>query len=271
MPRLVPSGLGAAAVLFVLATLIPLRSASGDSGPWREFYPTGEYVLFVGDQLDENAVIHHSERAAAYLVTSDRLERAVLILPRTRCVEAIAADEMEAREDGGIDIKKRAMPCSLGRFRIEGSNIIFRIGSETASLRQKPPLEGGHLREGVLRHSPQYERQADVYEPDPAMIEAIKRGGKQARIQIFFGSWCSFCKRFIPYVLKVEEQLEDTELSFEYFGLPAPPAAWSSDMATQMGIKKLPTGIIFIDDREVGRVIGTEWVTPERALARILQ
>jgi thiol-disulfide isomerase/thioredoxin len=272
VPR-IPKVRGGAIVVFLLllAGVFLAPPASGNPAHWRGFYETGQYEFFLGDKAVDGAKIYHSDPAAAYLVVTSKLDYAVLILPRTRCVESVKPDEMSQRDDGGYDISKGTVPCSLGRFRIEGPNILFTVGDQAASLRPKPPLLGGYLRDGVIAHSPQYLRASKAYTPDPKAIEALKKSNKRARIQIFFGSWCSFCQRFIPHALRVEEELADTDFSFEYFGLAPPPAFYVDDIATQMGVKKLPTGIIFIDDHEVGRVIGTEWVNPEQSLLRYLR
>lgn len=262
-----------AAVVGLLATLPSgLVQAEPDSHPTlKDFQRTGQYELRVKDEVLADAQIYHSESAYAYLVVTSAFEFAVLVLPRTRCVESVKTEEMTTREDGGIDVRKDVTPCSLGRFRLEGANVIFPVGDVEARLEPKPPLEGAHRRDAVLEHSPEYERAAKAYVPDAEAMDVLKQSARKARIQIFFGTWCTFCNRFIPCVLRVEEGLAETELAFEYYGLPAPPAAWVSEASTRMGVKRLPTGIIFIDDKEVGRVIGTEWVRPEKALLRYLR
>ncbi len=265
------------AAILVLATLAGVPSAragddTGDAHPTlRDFQATGQYVLWAKDEAVDQATIYYSEPSAAYLIVTEAFPDAVLILPRTRCVESVKSDEMIERDDGGIDVKKEAMPCGLGRFRLEGADVVFDVGDIPARLKPKPPLLGGHRRDALLEHSPEYARGAKAYKPDMDVIEQMKKANKKARIQIFFGSWCSFCARFVPHILRVEEELQGTDLSFEYFGLEPPPAAWVGETATKMGIKRLPTGIIFVDDKEIGRIIGTEWIRPEVALARFLR
>ncbi|MFV1959275.1 MAG: thioredoxin family protein [Planctomycetota bacterium] len=261
------------AVLGVAAALA-LTAGADPSSPTvlRGFERSGQYMLHANGKAIPDARIYYSRRAAAYLVLSDVFESGVLVLPRTRCVESVSDEEMTEHDDESIDVKKNTTPCSLGRYRLEGPDVVFRVGKIRARLKPKPPLLGGHLAAALIEHTPEYLRDGRAYKPDPKLMKVLEASKKEARIQIFFGSWCSFCSRFLPNVLKVERLLKGkTKLHFEYFGLQPPPAAWVSPTATKMGIRKLPTGIIFIDDKEVGRIVGTEWIRPERYLVKYLK
>jgi hypothetical protein len=37
-----------------------------------------------------------------------------------------------------------------------------------------------------------------------------------------------------------------------------------------MGVKKLPTGFIFVDNKLIGRLEGNDWIRPEVSLSRII-
>jgi len=262
------------AAVLALALAWALAAGADPSSPTtlKGFQRSGQYLLHASGKAIPDARIYYSRRAAAYLVLSDVFEYGVMILPRTRCVEKVTEEEMTEEDDGSIDVKKSTTPCSLGRYRLEGPDVVFKVGKVRARLEPKPPLLGGHLAAALIEHTPEYLRAAKVYKPDPKLMKELEASKKKARIQIFFGSWCSFCSRFLPNVLKVERLLKGkTKLHFEYFGLQPPPAAWVSPTATKMGVKKLPTGIIFIDGKEVGRIIGTEWIRPERYLVKYLK
>ena len=259
-------------LLAVLACSLAFAEEEPEVHPtFQDFQATGQYVLYVKGKAVEDAEVFHSETAYAYLILAPSYEYGILILPRTGCVEKVKKEEVRKREDEGLDVVKAAQPCALGKFTLEGSDVVFKIGDDEVRLRLKPWLDGGARREQVIKHTPEYGRAAKAYRPDPATIELIKNANTEARIQIFFGTWCTFCNRFIPHALKVEQELSGTKLSFEYFGLPPPPAAWVCETATKMGITKLPTGIIFIGDKEVGRVIGTDWIRPEQSLVKHLR
>ena len=238
----------------------------------RDFLPSGHYVLEVDGKGISGARILHSERAGAYLVITDAFDTAVLVMPRTGCIEAVEADQMTEREDGGIDLKVDASPCNLGKFSLQGADVVFEVKGKPARLKQKPPLIGTHWSETLLEHTPEYGRAAQKYAPGEAPMKILKEAGTEARIQIFFGSWCTFCNRFLPNTIKVEEELKKagSKLTFEFHGLPPPPAAWSTKEALRMRVRRLPTGLIFIDGKLAGRLEGNDWIKPEVSLARII-
>lgn len=259
-------------VFAVLALLIAFAMpAAGRPARNRlqNFQRTGQYALFVKGEEITKAKVYRAR--GGYLVVSEKFSYGILLLLRTRCVESVKTEELVERKDGGVDIQKDAVPCDLGRFRLQGADLVFEVTEMEIRLKPKEPLTGGHYRDAVLNHSPEYERLGRTYKPDAQAIESIKKSNKKARIQVVFGTWCTFCGSVMPSILRVEEALEDTDLSFEYYGLPRPPAAWATETAAQLGIKKLPTGVIFMDDKEVGRIIGREWLRPEVALAKLLK
>ena len=73
----------------------------------------------------------------------------------------------------------------------------------------------------------------------------------------------------MPPLLKVEDELKGSKIKFEYFGLPK---SGLSDVpeAKRFGINSVPTGIIFINGKEAGRLTGNAWTSPETSLATIL-
>ena len=239
----------------------------------RDFLRTGKYAVHLEGREVEGAKLYHSAPSAAYLIVSDAFETAILILPRTGCVETVTDEEMKEQEDGSIDLNVDATPCRLGRFRLEGADVVFRVNDKTARLTPKPPLIGTHWSAKVVDHSPEYLQGAKTYRPDMARIENLAQVKGTPRVQIFFGTWCSFCNRFLPNTLKIEEELKKrgSGISFEFHGLPAPPAAWVTPEATRYQVTKLPTGFVFVDDRQVGKIVGNEWIRPEVSLSRILR
>ena len=259
--------------LLVAAVLVPSAVLAEPHPELRDFLPSGHYVLHVDGKLAPKAKIYHSKRAAAYLILDDAFEVGVLVMPRNGCVEAVDKDKVEGRDDDGLDVTRDAAPCGLGKFRLVGTDVVFRVKNKPARLKQKPPLLGTHWSSKVVEHSPEYGRAAKKYRPDAAKMKTLAATKKEARIQIFFGTWCTFCNRFLPNTFKVEEELKktDAKVTFEFHGLPPPPAAWSTKEALQMRVRRLPTGLIFVDGKMVGRLEGNDWIKPEASLSRVLR
>jgi len=260
-------------VLVAFLGLLVAPLARADEGPvtYEGFLPSGQYVLFLDGAQVEGAKIHLSAGNYAYLVLADVFDVGVLVMPRRGCVEHVAASEIHGHEDGTLDVVKQSVPCSLGAFRLEGSHVVFQVGERQARLQPKPPLLGLRSAAELFHHSPEYLRNARAYTPDPTLVAALRASTTKPRIEVFFGSWCSFCNRFLPCVLRVEQELAGTGVEFVYRGLPPPPAAWVSPDAVQNGVKKLITGILTVDGKEIGRIVGNDWIQPEKALTRYLR
>ena len=239
----------------------------------QDFQLSGQYVLHADGKLVSDAKIYHSKRGAAYLIVADPLESPVLVLQRTRRVEEVEAADLLERTDGGLDVAAGAKTRDQGAFRLLGADVTFKVEEVDARLKPRPALTGTHWSAKIIEHSPEYARAAQAYRPDPAQLKILSDSQMEARVQIFFGTWCSFCNKFLPNTLKVEEELKKsgTRITFEFHGLPPPPAAWVTKEATKMRVKRLPTGLIFVDGKQIGRLEGHDWIKPERSLSRFLR
>ena len=274
-PQPLRACLAALACIVAVAATFGGHAAADDTphATLRDFQLSGQYVLNVEGKLVSKAKIHHSRRGAAYLIQADAFEDPVLVLQRTRRIESLPEASLLEREAGGFDVAADAKTQDQGTFKLIGGDVVFEVGDLKARLKPRPPLTGTHWSKKIVEHSPEYGRAAKVYRPDPAKMKILAGSEMEARVQIFFGTWCSFCNKFLPNTLKVEEELkkDGTKITFEFHGLPPPPAAWVTKEATQMRVKRLPTGLIFVDGKQVGRLEGNDWIKPERALSRYLK
>ena len=271
-------GATAALVLGVLVLVLGAGPTVATGDPvrhpeLRDFLLSGQYVLYVGEKEIPEALIYHSKPSASYLVVADVLGSVVLVLPRRGCVESVESGDMTKQEDGSIDLVEDATPCELGKYWLEGAHVVFRVKDNTVRLKPKPPLVGSFWSDKLIKHSPEYARAAKSYRPDPTGLATLAGFQGKARVQIFFGTWCTFCNRFLPNTLKLEADLKklNAGITFEFRGLPSPPAAWVTPEAERYRIRKLPTGLIFVGERQVGRLEGNDWIRPEISLSRVLK
>jgi len=84
---------------------------------------------------------------------------------------------------------------------------------------------------------------------------------------VFFGSWCPHCRQHVPLLLKVEDEVKNPNIKFEYFGLPRD---FNDPEAKKAEVKSVPIGIVYVNGREVGRITGDGWNSPEVLLDRII-
>ena len=100
-------------------------------------------------------------------------------------------------------------------------------------------------------------------------MAALRADEKAARVRVYFGSWCPHCKHFLPFMLRVAEELKGSKVQFEFYGLPSPFDKEPQAVAER--IRGVPTGIVYVGGKEVGRIEGTQdWDSPEKALAQVL-
>ena len=234
----------------------------------RGFQPIGDYLLEVGGKDAAKAEIFQSESAVAILVLASEFPSPVLLNPRTQQVLTLDLMRVARQADGSIDILADAVLAPSGQFEVAGENVVFTVAGRRATLKPKPPLlksrNGGELK----AYDPGYARAAQAYHPNDAALASLRAQAQPVTVRVFFGSWCSFCKRYLPRLLKVEDDLQGSRLRFEYFGLPR--NFQGDPEAKRLQVTGVPTGIVFVGGREVGRLEGTAWQAPESGLRDLL-
>ncbi|HEX4953275.1 MAG TPA: thioredoxin family protein [Thermoanaerobaculia bacterium] len=259
----------AAVCLTAMAASTALSQAAADS-VLRDFSPTSEFVIWIAGKEVPKAELYESPVAGAYLLITSSLASPVLVSRRTGTAESINLMKVVKRPDGQVDLLADATLTPLGRLGVEGTDILFKAENKEVRFKPKPPLVGAHSRADLLAHSPAYQRTADAYRPDPSTLDRLKRQPKNAEVRIFFGSWCPHCRRYLPNALKLEELTAGSKVSFRYYGLDVPPQAWRDPEAVKLGVKGVPTAIVFVEGREVGRIQNNDWITLETSVARLV-
>lgn len=259
-------------VVLGFAILVAAASASAQQPPldavMRDFKSSGTYVLTV-DGKPADAEIFESNLPAV-LVIAPALPTPVLLRPgKAATVETVPLAKVARQSDGSVDLLADAELAPLGKFKPVGASVAFAYGGKRVSLDPKPPLLGLHAAADLLEHDPAYARNVAEYQPGPTSIAALRAASAPVTVRVFFGSWCPFCKLRVPRLLAVEAALAGSNVAVEYFGLPNPPAAWKDPEAVRLKIGSVPTAIVFVDGKAVGRLIGDDWSAPEVTLARL--
>jgi thiol-disulfide isomerase/thioredoxin len=246
-----------AALAGLLLTALPTLAQVPSDAVLRDFVPTGDYLLKVGGKEVPKARIYFSERAAAYLVVTSAFDSPVLLSPRGGSVETVNLMKVVKRDDGTIDLLADATLQALGRFQVDGQEIAFRVGGQEARLAPNPPLVGTHPIADLLAHSPEYGHGAALYHPDDGVLAQLRQRAQPVEVRVFFGSWCPHCKRYLPNVLKVQEELEGSKIAFEYYGVASPPEGWQDPELLRLGVHGVPTAIVYVGGKELGRITST--------------
>ena len=93
--------------------------------------------------------------------------------------------------------------------------------------------------------------------------------GSRPTLIVFWEAWCPHCREHVPLLLKAEAALDGSGVEFDYYGLPQTKVADEPE-AKKYGVTGVPTSIVFVDGKEVGRIPSSGWKHPEVALADLV-
>jgi len=248
--------------------LPPLEAQAAGAVGMDNFQLSGLYVLEVDGQMQPGAHIYFSNSANSYIVKDKSLPQVYVLTPGSTDVKAVADTALVARADGGFDLAGSASPTSVTELQVESGNVAFAVAGHKVVLKPKPDLLGDQKMSYILKYLPEYERGSQAYKPSPSIIKHLKDHKTDVKVQIYFGSWCPHCREMVPRVIKVAEQLAGSHIHFAFYGLPHPLSA--DPVTNRMGIQAVPTGIIYVKGKEIGRIVGGGWEIPELSLQNLL-
>lgn len=259
---------------FLSCGFVVLAAGLAAAGPevdafLNDFRISGDYLLSIGGKRVADAELYYSERSRAYLVLARELPTAILVSPAAQDVQGVDRQKLLKRPDGALDVAADAELRSVGSFRLDGEAIQFLADQRSCRLEPRPWLLGPQTGAGMQEANPEYARRAREYRPDPRQLERLREyRGEPVRVLTFFGSWCPFCKKHVPFLMRLEKELAGAPLRFEYYGLPE---AFSQEPeARRYGVRGVPTAVVFQGSRELGRIAPAQWQQPEAALAELL-
>jgi thiol-disulfide isomerase/thioredoxin len=258
-----------AAVALALLAVPSVARAQGvpSDSLLRGFQPIGEYTLVVDGKPVPAAEIYQNERVPAILILTSALSSPVMLTPRAGSVETVNLMKVAKQKDGSVDLLADAVLAPAGQFKTEGEKVSFTYQGKQVRLDPKPALLGVKTNADLKAYLPDYVRGARIYTPNSAAIADLKKKSTPVTVRVFFGSWCPHCRQHVPMLLRVEDEVKNPKIKFEYFGLPRD---FNDPEAKKVGIRSVPTGIVYVNGKEVGRIISDGWNAPEVLLNKIL-
>ncbi|MFL6259266.1 MAG: thioredoxin family protein [Thermoanaerobaculia bacterium] len=263
------------AILAVLAAASLAAAALAQGVPsdatLRGFQPSSDYVLVVNGNPVPAAEIYKNDQLPAILILTSALPAPVLMTPRSGNVETVNLMKVAKQKDGTVDLLADAVLSPIGAFQLDGGNPTFNYQGKKVSLTPKPALRG--LRKGseLLANLPEYVRTSKGYKPNAAAVAALKADRKPVTVHVVFGSWCPHCRQHVPLMLRVENEVKNPNIKFEYYGIDNPPDGWKDPEVKRLGVKGIPTAIVYINGVQAGRIEGADaWNAPEVALSKVI-
>ncbi len=256
-------------LLIISSLVVPcLEAQEHTSGTTiNNFFPIGDYVLEIGGNPAPETEFYLAEKIPAIMVQNGTLPDPVLLLPLSGTVQTVQNSVLTSQADGSIDLQGDTVK-EQGKFQILASWIVFSIDGQEMTLKQRPWLLAVHDAEDMLNHNPEYVWRFKGYTPNKEIIEELKNQPVETKVRVYFGSWCNHCKKQIPLMIKVASELAGSHIHIDYYGLPQ--GFGRHPVAGPLKIKAVPTGIVYVDGREIGRVTGDQWKSPESSLKEIL-
>lgn len=254
--------------LFALALLAALPLAA--QGPTADFQLSDYLVTIDGKRV--GAEVWQSRIAGEMLIITPALDSPVRLSLRDARVETVQLMKVDKRSDGGLTLLPDASDRPLGTFSVapNGDGVSFEMDGSNVELKQKPPLLGSQDLGGMKDYSRDYVRLAEQYKPSKPFLDRLRSESRPVRVEVYFGSWCPFCQQMVPRMMKVAEQLDGSEIEVDFYGLPSGDAFAQDPKAKQLNLTGVPTGVVFIDGKEVGRIQTNGWKIPELTLNSLL-
>jgi thiol-disulfide isomerase/thioredoxin len=259
------TGLVRLVVSYVLFTFFAGTSAFAAPGG---FLPIGALVLEVGGKVASDARIYHSDAERSILVRSSAIPSPLIFVPGARKVIAVLAADLEEAADGSVSVRAGAQRTDRGLYEVIDNKPTITLDGNKIRFLDRPPLLGVHERAAVLAYEPLYERKADEYQPQATYMDFLKNLDTEVEVLVYFGSWCPVCARLMPNILRVDADLAAANVRFRYHGVPNPVGG--DEQANADGVQHLPTGIVRVGGKEIGRADGMSWRFPDLQLYRIL-
>lgn len=118
-----------------------------------------------------------------------------------------------------------------------------------------------------------YEPEYESYKPNPDAIKYIKEQKGKFQIKMIMGFWCDDSKLYVPRLLKALDAAKwdtnDNDL-LKIFGVDKNKEAGFEGFKS-LNITKVPTTIVYYNDREIGRIEESPKVSMEDDLVKIMK
>jgi thiol-disulfide isomerase/thioredoxin len=260
------AAIGAAYVVIALAGGVPAmpQAPNGIVG----FTPIGDYQIEIDGAVMKSAQIFGAQQARALVLMTSALSAPLMIDLANGSVSGLHMMKVAKRANGSVDLLPNPVAKSYGIYSIDGDRIRFEVDGHQVAIGPKPVLVGQRKAAELVEHDPGYGAKRDIYQTSAGLLEQLRNYPEEVRVRVYFGTWCPFCSEMVPRVLKVEAGLEGSMIKFEYYGLPR--SITEDAEARAMNIRGVPTGVVFKGGKEIGRISGNSWRTPEQAILDLI-
>lgn len=202
-------------------------------------------------------------------------------------VLGVQPEDLIVCDDMSRDLKPDAVVTELGavRFDPKTQQLTFDLPKPDSDpirgvIKDAPMLMGWKTLEEVLDSNKHFNADIVSYKPDPEALAKLAAVGGAWRLDIYFGTWCTRCERYLPWIIATahtqmaaqrEWNSKVTSFELNFYGLPRRgPAFDENDEVKLRRIREVPAGLIYKQGQLVGRIDGSRWDNPAAALYAVL-
>lgn len=152
------------------------------------------------------------------------------------------------------------------------------IGLMSATLMQEstaPPFDaqtypvGEISLQDVVSFNPEYRERADNYVPKAEAVEFLRRFAQDVMIEVFYGGWCGDSRVHVPSYIKLLELANNAHITTTFIAVDNKKQE-PMELTRARRIERVPTFIVYVKGREIGRIVETPEGSLEEHLVRIL-
>lgn len=254
-----------------LLAALPFAFSATPQPKLDSFSRTGKFTVEVDGKQDPQARLYHSQQPPAFLIRSSELGIDYVLHPQAYQVVSLDRQHVSEEVEGKIRITSGYSTDPVGKFTVGmDQTVSMEADGHRIRLLPKGDLLGFRTGQEIFDYDYQYLERARSYQPDAALLEKIKASSKQAELTIYFGSWCPNCQHNVPKVLRLEQELKGSSLSFTYYGIPRAPQFTQDPEVQKYNIERVPTGILRSGGREAGRIEKDDWTRLEARIVDLL-
>jgi len=260
--------------LKIAALLVGLVSGSvcigaAQSALLSGFEPEDGYQLEIDGVVDEEAQLFLQRRLPAFLVLPSGSNTPWMLSIRSRAVQSVNIMKMTAGPTGTMDLSPDAVMGTKATLEQDGGSFSFFLDGKRYQVVEKPDLLGLVRGSRLEEYAANYRDGSAAYTPDEQAMDTIRSAKGKVHVRVYFGSWCPHCQRHVPHVVRIEKDIQRPNITIDFYGLPR--GISSDPVAGQAKINSVPTAVVFVDGKEIGRLSNNDWRSPEKALAKLLK
>ncbi len=253
-------------VAFAATALSSTAVLAEDGESWEE---VAGLQLVLNDEVDGLARVFDSPDYQHQLVVPSGEVPAFVLALKAQTVAQLPAESI-AWTESDMPIPSTGDAADLGMFFNDDGILSFDADAGHYVVQPEPPLVGTIAADVLAKHKPDYVHAAGKYKPDAESVAVLKAVKNPTTIKVFFGTWCSYCKHYLPHLMKAVEASGSDKFTIEYVGVSEDQSE-PADLLGKHDVSLTPTFVVLQGGKELGRFEEEPIVSVEADLAHMLK